>query len=149
MPEPSREKAFARAAGVGLLALGIAGFATSWLAPDREKAGAPSGVTLLYVGAEDCGPCRVWRREHKPGFLAGLNRARVTYREVIAARTAAAFDEASWPEDLHDERRLAMKVGGVPQWLVLREGRPVLAAGGLSQWQSRVLPLIRKQDHRT
>jgi hypothetical protein len=65
---------------------------------DREP------LTLLYVGAEDCAPCCAWRRD---AFLASLDPSRVTYREVIAAKTTAAFDEAAWPEDLRATCRRA------------------------------------------
>lgn len=114
--------------------------------PGRPAAAAP--LTLLYVGAEDCAPCRAWRRDHRDGFLAGIDRDRLGYREVIATRTASALAEAEWPDDLRPQREIAVKAGGVPQWIVLRGDRVLLSAGGLSQWQARVLPLLRREAAR-
>lgn len=141
----------ARAAAIGLLALGIAGgaYAAHRLSAGAARPAALPPLTLLYVGAEDCAPCRAWRRDHRAGFLAGLDAGRVTYREVIAARTASAFAEEVWPDDLRAERAAAMKIGGVPQWIVSRGKSPLLTAGGLSQWESRVLPLIRREASRS
>lgn len=136
-------------AAIGLVAVAAAAYAAHRLAAGTDGPEMRDPVTLLYVGAEDCAPCRAWRRDHRASFLAGLDRERVIYREVIAARTAAAFDEDAWPEDLRAQRAVAAKGGGVPQWIVIRNERPVLTAGGLSQWQSRVLPLIRREESRS
>ena len=114
-------------------------------ADDRVRAGAEGvgSVLVVYVGAEDCGPCRAWRRRDKPSLLQSLEEAG-NYREVIAPRLAAAFSDEVWPSDLRRFRPDAEAVAGVPLWLVVRDGRVVVSAGGLSRWQSAVLPALRK-----
>lgn len=139
----------ARAAAIGLLALAGGAYAAYRYSTGADRPAAPAPLMLLYVGAEDCAPCSAWRRDHRAGFLAGLDPSRITYREVIAARTASAFEEEAWPEDLHAQRIRALKIGGVPQWIVSRGGRSLLAAGGLSQWEARILPLIRREGSRS
>jgi hypothetical protein len=128
----------AAAAFVGLLLVCLA-------ADDRVRAGTVGvgPVLVVYVGAEDCGPCRTWRRRDKPGLLQSLGEAG-SYREVIAPRLVAAFSDDVWPSDLRRFRPDAEAVAGVPLWLVVRDGRVVVSAGGLSRWQSTVLPALRK-----
>jgi hypothetical protein len=127
----------------GLMAVGLAADG----AQDRGLRGS-SPMLLLYVGAEDCGPCRAWRRDHKPAFLSGVDPHQVRYREVIAPRLLQAFEASSWPADLHEYRAIAEGLGGVPVWLVIRDRRVVAKAGGLSLWRTRVLPLVEDAARR-
>lgn len=133
----ARAAAFAVA---GLIAVGVA-------ADDGAAPRAPGGEPLLlvYVGAEDCGPCRVWRRDQKPAFLAGLDPQRLRYREVIAPRLSQSFEEPVWPEDLRPYRASAEAVRGVPLWLVIRQDRVIGRFGGLSLWRDKVMPLLRSE----
>lgn len=121
--------------------LAIIGFA---FATDSRAVRFDDGpILILYVGAEDCAPCRIWRRDHRPGLIAGMDRNRLHYREVIAPRTVDAFSDATWPDDLRSYVSEAKAVGGVPLWLVVREKRVLARAGGLSEWEKRVRPLIK------
>jgi ribosomal protein L39E len=133
----------ARLAAVGIIAFAAGAYGTSRPAPSPTRAIDREPLTLLYVGAEDCAPCRAWRRDERDAFLASLDRSRIIYREVIATKTAATFEEASWPEDLRERLADARKVGGVPQWIIVRNERIVMSAGGLSQWRERVLPMVQ------
>jgi hypothetical protein len=113
----------ARLAAIGVVAVAAAAFGASRPAPGPDRSIDREPLTLLYVGAEDCASCRAWRRDHRDAFLATLDPSRVTYREVIAARTATAFDETTWPEDLRGRLADAQKVGGVPLWIVIKDER--------------------------
>lgn len=129
----------------------LAGLAVVGLAGDAQPGSPAAGggaLLLLYVGAEDCAPCLVWRREHKPGFLRGSDPERVRYREVIAPRIAQALDERTWPVDLRPFRAGAAAQRGLPLWLVVRGDRILATAGGLSSWRTRVLPLLRREAAR-
>lgn len=129
-------------------ALAVAGLAAVGLAADdaqRSGARGNSPVLLLYVGAENCAPCRAWRRDEKPAFLDGTDPERVRYREVVAARLSQAFEEPIWPADLRPYRASAERAHGVPLWLVVRDDRVVAMAGGLSLWRTRILPLVRRE----
>jgi hypothetical protein len=139
----------ARLAAVGLLALAAAAYGAFRPAPGPTQALNHEPLTLVYVGAEDCAPCRAWRRDERDAFLAGLDPSRVIFREVIAAKTTAAFDEVTWPEDLRARLADARKVGGVPQWIVVQDDSVVMTAGGLTQWKERVLPILRGEDGRS
>ncbi|MFO1134929.1 MAG: hypothetical protein U1E30_07080 [Rhodoblastus sp.] len=100
-------------------------------------------LTVIYVGAEDCAPCIRWRRERKPEFQASLAFERVEYREVIAPKLSTALEDQFWPEALRSLRPIVQKGGGgVPYWIVMRQGRVVAAAGGESAWKSQIWPLI-------
>lgn len=100
-------------------------------------------LTVVYVGADDCAPCIRWRRERKPEFQASLAFERVEYREIIATNLATALEDKFWPESLRHLRAVVQKGGGgVPYWIVMRQGRVVAAAGGESAWKSRIWPLI-------
>jgi hypothetical protein len=127
-------------------AAALAGALAIALASDgrpRVERGAGESLLVLYVGAEDCGPCRTWRQDHKPRLVSELE-GRASYREVIAPKLAHAFDESGWPSDLLPFRRDAEAVAGVPLWLVIRDGQVIASAGGLSRWRSAVLPALRK-----
>lgn len=127
----------------GLVVVGLAGDAQ----PSRPAAGE-GALLLVYLGAEDCAPCLVWRREHRPGFLRANNPERLRYREVIAPRTAQALDERTWPVDLLPFRARAAAERGLPLWLVIRGDRILATAGGLSSWRTRVLPIARREAAR-
>jgi hypothetical protein len=79
-------------------------------------------LTVIYVGAEDCAPCIRWRNERK---------------------LSTALEDQFWPESLRALRPIVQKGGGgVPYWIVMRQGRVVAAAGGESAWKSQIWPLI-------
>src|SRR6516225_8172700 len=72
-------------------------------------------VTLLYVGAEDCAPCRSWRRGAGATFRSSQGFLRISYREVISHGTqpsqrrilARRFARVPWPSGQRN-RRAAM-----------------------------------------
>jgi ribosomal protein L39E len=45
--------------------------------------------------------------------------------------------------DLRARLADTQKVGGVPQWIVVRDDRVVMSVGGLTQWRQRVLPVVQ------
>lgn len=116
------------------------------LADTRRQATEPGGpLTVVYVGADDCGPCRVWRRDERPAFLGSGVFQSIEYREVIAPRLYDLLAEAQWPEDLEFLREQVRTRPGAPQWFVMRDGHMIAWESGLSAWQRVVWPTIRKQ----
>jgi len=109
----------------------------------REAFGARGPLTVVYVGAEDCGPCRIWRRDARPAFLDSGEFARLRYREVIAPRLRDLLAEEGWPAELAMVRARVRAQPGAPQWFVLRDGRLVTADAGLSAWRRAIWPAIR------
>ena len=88
-------------------------------------------VTVLYVGAEDCAPCRLWRRKHWAKFQTSPEFARLVYREVISPKLFDLLGDDHWPEKLRAYRSTLGRGSGVPVWLVVTNDEIVLTARGL------------------
>src|SRR4051794_34705089 len=97
-------------------------------APRRAQA-----VTLLYVGAEDCAPCRVWQRGLGASFRASPEFAALSYREVKSPTLHAVLDDTQWPADLQGYRQNLGPDVGVPLWLIIADERVRMKAYGESQ----------------
>ncbi len=110
--------------------------------PYRPAAGHDA-LTVIYVGAEDCGPCRAWRRDERPGFVASRAFAGLRYREVIAPQLRDLLTERPWPADLAALRERIRLRPGAPQWFVLRGTQMVAWESGQSAWRRAVWPAIR------
>lgn len=116
------------------------------LADTRRQTTRPHGtITVVYVGADDCGPCRLWRRDERPTFLSSRAFQDITYREVIAARLYDLLSEGQWPADLAFLREQVRSRPGAPQWFVVQDGRTIAWESGLSAWRRVVWPVIRWQ----
>jgi hypothetical protein len=122
-----------------MLAAGLAASSRS----DAPDPTVPANVTVVYVGADDCAPCRIWRRDHRDRFAASPEFARLTYREVTTATLFDLLDEKHWPEGLERYRASFGRAAGVPLWLVIKDDSVVLSARGLRQWEDAALPAIR------
>lgn len=135
--------AFAVLALCGLLALvaGLPGptrFATALVNPATK----PEQLTLVYVGADDCAPCRSWQRDAAP-LLRTPAFARLAYREVKSPSVLDLMQDTYWPDDLRTLRAQLPPGAGVPLWLVIADGEIVGRAQGASQWQASILPKLR------
>ena len=107
---------------------------------DSEQRG---NVTVIYVSADDCAPCRAWRRDHWPKFRASPEFARLTYREVTSPKLFDLLQDDYWPQDLRGHRNTLDRTAGVPLWFVVRNDEVALKARGLRQWEEVALPRIR------
>jgi hypothetical protein len=126
-------------AGAAILASAIAVVArVPWDRPPSQPA-----VMLLYVGAEDCAPCRSWRRGAGAAFRASREFGRVSYREVESPTVFALLKDEYWPDDLREYRDRLDRDAGVPLWLVISDREIVERAFGESQWASAVLPKLK------
>jgi hypothetical protein len=114
----------------------------------RPAAQAGPALTVVYVGAEDCGPCRAWRRDMRPAFVDSDAFSRLRYREIIAERLRDLLTQPDWPADLAELRERVRLLPGAPQWFVLRGDRILASGAGLSAWQSEIWPAIRTQVRR-
>jgi len=106
-----------------------------------------SQVTLLYVGAEDCAPCRAWQQREKIAFSTSAAFARLRYREVKSPTLFNMLKDENWPEDLRGYRDRLGRDAGVPLWLVIADEQIVQHGMGPSQWRSVVLPKIKELLH--
>jgi hypothetical protein len=125
--------------GCGLL------FADTPCRPTAEQ----EALTVVYVGAEDCGPCRAWRRDERPSFLDSREFPTLHYREVIAPRLRDLLAEEQWPAGLAELRAQVRQRPGAPQWFVLRGSEVVAWEAGASAWRRAIWPAIRAHAGRS
>jgi len=100
-------------------------------------------VTLLYVGAEDCAPCRAWRKGEGADFFASEEFARINYREVRSPRLEDVLNDQNWPQDIRGYRNSIRRSDGVPLWLVIYDHAVVEQQFGTTAWHDRILPTLR------
>jgi hypothetical protein len=103
-------------------------------------ASAQSSLMLIYVGADDCAPCKVWQRD-RIGEVAKFDR--VEFREVKSPTLLDVMKDANWPEDLRPFRARIMKGAAVPLWLVVLDGEIAVQSFGLAQWDKTIVPYLR------
>lgn len=107
-----------------------------------SKSARAENVMLLYVGAENCGPCTTWQRNDGTAFRGSKEFARLSYREVKSPTLFDVLKDQNWPDDLAAYRQSIDRRAGVPLWLVVVDGQVVMQSSGLSQWQEAVLPKL-------
>jgi len=129
-----------------LLAVAVSLAAGAWLLRADAPRAEPS-VTVLYVGAADCAPCRTWRRGAGAAFRTSDEFARLTYREVEARTLFEVLSDEAWPDDLRAYRAWIDAAMGVPLWIVVADGRVAAQGFGTSEWSDRLLPTIRRLMH--
>jgi hypothetical protein len=139
---PMRLRPGLRAAIVAMLAgASIAGFAF------RDDSAPPPAATrhvmLLYVGADDCPPCRAWQAQARATFRASPEFAAVSYREVKSPTVLDVLKDEYWPDELRIYRDRLDRGAGVPLWFIVSDNGTVERSGGISQWESTVLPKLR------
>jgi len=121
-----------------VLAAMLAGTVLRSDTPRRDR-----DIMVLYVGAEDCAPCRVWQRSLGADFRASPEFARLSYREVKARTLFELLNDEVWPAELRIYRARIDRTMAVPMWLVLADGKVVTQSFGASQWEGTVLPTLR------
>jgi hypothetical protein len=135
-PSPRRRLALLGAV-IAIAAVTTAG----WNRPfERERR---PDVMLLYIGAEDCAPCRAWQKGDRAALLASAELARITYREVRSPHLEDVLNDENWPKDIRDYRSRIRRSDGVPLWLVVADHAVVEQQFGANAWQERILPAVK------
>ncbi len=98
---------------------------------------------LLYVGADDCPPCRAWKRGPGAAFRASPEFSRLIYREVDSPTVLNLLSDQYWPDDLREYRERLGRNAGVPLWLLVADHQVVERGFGESQWREIILPKLR------
>jgi len=144
--QPARRSASFRRTRLGAgIALAIAAIAaTEWAGLATNPA---RDVMLLYVGAEDCAPCRAWKSGEGAAFLASTDFSRMSYREVRSPHLRDVLKDEHWPEDLRSYRSALRRSDGVPLWLVVADHKIVEQHFGAEAWRDSVLPAIKSLLH--
>lgn len=112
-------------------------------AHDERADAASSDIVLLYVGAQDCAPCRRWQDEDGARFRQSREFRRITYQEVKSATLFDLLKDETWPEDLRPYRERLGRGAAVPMWLIMAGDEVVSREYGASQWRRAVLPTLR------
>ena len=100
-------------------------------------------LKLIYVGADDCAPCRAWQNADGAAFRRSAEFARVTYIEVKAAHLRDVLNDENWPEQIRGLKDRLKKSDGVPLWLVVSDDVVVERGFGAAAWRANILPAIR------
>lgn len=127
--------------GLAVMAVAIAAMLASNATTARSSA---SNVTLVYVGASDCAPCRAWQNGDGAAFRRSADFAQLSYREVKAPHLAEVLNDEYWPEDLRAYRHRLKQSDGVPLWIVVSGDTIVMQRHGAAAWRNDVLPRLRR-----
>ena len=114
-----------------------------FLAADRWKEAQPAELAVIYIGADDCGPCIEWRRADRPQFLASQEFTQLHYREVISSTLFDLSKEEHWPDNLREFRDEFSRLPGAPMWFVVGDEKILLTARGLREWREVALPRLK------
>lgn len=131
--------------GVVAMAAVMAG-AVRWV-PVAPAPKVKAAVTLVYVGADDCAPCRAWQLTERKQLQPFTEFARLNYREVKSPTLRDVLKDEHWPEDLRSYRDRLGRGVGVPLWLVILGDEVVARGFGASQWHAAVLPRVKSLLH--
>lgn len=102
-----------------------------------------SEIMLLYVGAEDCAPCRAWQNGERAAFVASADFPRITYREVKSPHLHDVLKDENWPDEIRSYRGRLRRSDGVPLWLVISDREIVEQRFGAAEWRASILPKIK------
>lgn len=128
----------------GLIALAAIALAAIAVAAWDGHSGRPNrDIMLLYVGADDCAPCRSWQKGDGATFFASPDFPRIHYREVRSAHLADVLKDENWPEDLRLYRDQLKRSDGVPLWMIVSDHEILERKFGESAWRESILPRIR------
>lgn len=115
--------------------------ATVWASPAARHA-RDAQIMLLYVGADDCAPCRAWQNGEGATFLASADFPRITYREVKSRHLRDVLKDENWPEEIRSFRGSLRRSDGVPLWLVISNNEILEQRFGAAAWRASILPKI-------
>lgn len=133
--------AWACLGSLALVAAAIAAMLASNAMAARSGAG---NITLVYVGAADCAPCRAWQNGEGAAFRQSTDFTHLSYREVKAAHLNEILQNEYWPEDLRPYRDRLKRSAAVPLWLVVSRDTIIMQRHGAAAWRSDVLPRLKR-----
>lgn len=124
---------------VAAIAAGIAGNLVAHAPPPARA----TDLMLIYVGAEDCAPCRAWQNGDGAAFRKSAEFARISFREVKSPHLHDLLRDEHWPEEIRAYRSSLTRSDGVPLWLIVSEKSVVAQRFGAAAWREDVLPSLR------
>lgn len=141
MEQANRQLTHGRRLGA---AIAVAAIAIGLWSVHAARRAHPSDIMLLYVGAEDCAPCRAWQRGDGASFLASADASRIRYREVKSLRLADVLNDDNWPADIEAYRAHLKRSDGVPLWMVISDNEIVERQFGAAAWRESILPRLKR-----
>lgn len=102
---------------------------------------AASDIQVIYIGGQDCSPCRRWRDNAHPRWLASSEFQKVSYFEIEPINLRDAYDERNWPRALRPVLQQVPRKSGTPRFLIVQDGKIVSNQLGLSAWTSTLADL--------
>jgi hypothetical protein len=126
-----------------VVVVAVAAIAVTVWAAHAGKPARATEILLLYIGAEDCAPCRAWQNSEGAVFLGSAEFPRIAYREVKSPHLHDLLKDEHWPEEIRHYRERLRRGDGVPLWLVVANREIVEQRFGAAEWHANVLPRIR------
>lgn len=133
-----RSSAAAALAGIALSVVVLGGAVRSDT-PRQDR-----DIVVVYIGAEDCAPCRQWQGGMGAEFRASNEFRHLRYREVESPKLFQLLNDEVWPADLRVYRQRIDQTMGVPMWLVVLNGEVVTQGFGAGQWAKTIMPTLRQ-----
>lgn len=107
---------------------------------------------MIYVAAWDCPPCHGWANNVWPTFKDSPEFQKIAWRKIDAKTIRSAYSDSVWPEELRRFRDEAKLKGGVPRWVIVKDGKVFFdgrgtTAGTVSKdfadWSTEVVPALK------
>src|SRR5689334_7400710 len=83
---------------------------------------AASRIELVYVGAQECPYCKLWRRREQPTLVSSPLFKQIAFTEVEPRRIRDAYNPRYWPARLLPILQSLLVPDGTPRFLVLKDG---------------------------
>lgn len=133
----------ARRSMLGLLLGTTAAAALSAPAPANAKATPHTEMMVIYVGAADCAPCKVFEAEDLPRWMASPLARSVRFVRTQAPRTTQAFQARYWPREARPYLS-AFRAPIVPSFMFVAGGNVIATGAGLNGWRQQTLPQVQQ-----
>lgn len=130
--------------GAGI-AFAVAAFAVALGVASPKSPVQAADLMLIYVGADDCAPCRAWQNADAAAFRTSAEFSRISYREVKSPHLHDVLSDEHWPEEIRAYRSRLKRSDGVPLWLIVSGDEVIAQAFGAAAWNASVLPALRSR----
>ena len=112
-------------------------------AQDKPRVPQYQRLDFLYLGTDDCPYCRRWESRTRDAFLASPEGRAVNFVHVKGRTLREPIVEAHYPPEF---RWVFEQIGpsrGVPRFLLVMDGKLVMSAFGLNEWEDRFRPALK------
>jgi hypothetical protein len=102
-----------------------------------------AAVMVVFVYADDCAACHIFKTQDWPQFMASPVSRAVNFVRTSAPKTTQAFQVRYWPSEARPFHS-AVKVPIVPSFILVKKRNVVLVGNGILGWRNQVLPQVRQ-----